>query len=58
MKFYIMNIKNMFDAYSLLQRDVYELMFRKGWYPLEEADSNKVSSKCQILSQEFTDLNG
>ncbi len=50
--------KNMFDAYSLLQRDVYELMFRKGWYSLEEADSNKVSSKCQILSQEFTDLNG
>ena len=50
--------KNMFDAYSLLQRDVYELMFRKGWYSLEEADSNKVSSKYQMLSQEFTELNG
>ena len=50
--------KLMFNDYISMQRDVYELMFRKGWYSLEEADSNKVSSKCQILSQEFTDLNG
>jgi len=50
--------KNMFDTYSLLQRDVYELMFRKGWYSLEKADSNKVSNKYQMLSQEFTELNG
>lgn len=50
--------KNMFDTYSLLQRDVYELMFRKGWYSLEKADSNKVSNKYQMLSQKFTELNG
>lgn len=50
--------QDMFDTYSLLQRDVYELMFRKGWYCLEKADSNKVSNKYQMLSQEFTELNG
>lgn len=49
--------KNMFDIYSKLQRDVYELMFRKGWYVLEVADQNKINSKFQTLSQEFTDLN-
>lgn len=49
--------KNMFDIYSKLQRDVYELMFRKGWYVLEVADNNKIQSKLQTLTQEFTDLN-
>lgn len=49
--------KNMFDIYSKLQRDVYELMFRKGWYVLEVAEQNKINSKFQTLSQEFTDLN-
>lgn len=49
--------KNMFDIYSKLQRDVYELMFRKGWYVLEVAEQNKINSKFQALSQEFTDLN-
>ncbi len=50
--------KEMFDTYSSLQREVYELMFRKGWYVLEQADANKISSKYQTLNQEFMDLNG
>lgn len=50
--------KNMFDTYSSLQREAYELMFRNGWYELEEAEGAKVGSKYQTLSQEFTDLNG
>lgn len=50
--------KNMFDTYSSMQREVYELMFRKGWYTLEEAEGAKVGNKYQMLSQEFTDLNG
>ncbi len=50
--------KEMFDTYSSLQREVYELMFRKGWYVLEQADTNKISSKYQTLNQEFMDLNG
>ncbi len=49
--------KEMFLAYSELQRDVYELMFRKGWYCLEKAESEKITQKYQTLNQEFTDLN-
>ena len=50
--------KEMFDAYSSLQREVYEIMFRKGWYVLEKCDANKISNKYQTLNQEFMDLNG
>ena len=49
--------KTMFLEYSQLQRDVYELMFKKGWYVLEKADDNKIITKFQTLNQEFTDLN-
>ena len=50
--------KEMFNAYSTLQREVYEIMFRKGWYTLERADANKINCKYQSLNQEFMDLNG
>lgn len=50
--------KEMFDTYSALQREVYELMFRKGWYVLEKSDASKISNKYQTLNQEFMDLNG
>ena len=50
--------KEMFDTYSSLQREVYEIMFRKGWYVLEKCDANKISNKYQTLNQEFIDLNG
>lgn len=50
------NYKEMFDNYSKLQREVYELMFRNGWYSLEKAEVKKISSKVQMLSQEITDL--
>ena len=49
--------KTMFLEYSQWQRDVYELMFKKGWYVLEKADDNKIITKYQTLNQEFTDLN-
>lgn len=48
--------KNMFENYVSLQRKVYELMFKKGWYVLEKVDSNKISSKYQTLNQEFMGL--
>lgn len=48
--------KRMFDTYSSLQREVYELMFRKGWYTLEKAETQKINNKYQMLNQEFTDL--
>jgi len=49
---------NMFNDISQLQRAVYELMFKMGWYTLEKADSAKISSKYQMLSTELQDLNG
>lgn len=49
--------KTMFDEYSNLQREVYETMFRKGWYSLEKAEQQKLNNKYQTLNQEFMDLN-
>ena len=48
--------KDMFLKYSKMQREVYELMFKKGWYTLEKADKNKINNKFQILNQELNDL--
>jgi len=48
--------KTMFDEYANLQREVYELMFRKGWYSLEKAEAMKIDNKYKMLSQEFGDL--
>jgi len=50
--------KTMFDEYSNLQREVYETMFRKGWYSLEKVEKQKLDSKYKTLNQEFMDLNG
>ncbi len=47
-----------FDKISELQREVFELMFRKGWYKLEKAETNKINQKFNMLNQEYTDLNG
>lgn len=49
--------KQVFLTLIALQREVYELMFRKGWYILEQADEAKISSKQQMLSKEYQDLN-
>lgn len=48
--------KTMFDEYSSLQREVYEIMFRFGWYELEKSDNNKIDEKYNMLNQEFTKL--
>lgn len=47
---------NMFSSISKLQREAYELMFRKGWYTLEKAETNKINQKLEMLSQEFNGL--
>ena len=49
--------KEAFLSISELQREVYEVMFRKGWYILEASDVSKIDSKCQTLTQEYQDLN-
>lgn len=48
MKTYI-NISN-------LQRRLYELMFKKGWYQLESVDKSKLDKKYSILNTEYKDL--
>lgn len=47
----------MFSEVSRLQREVYEVMFRHGWYCLEKAESNKISQKAGMLNQELQSLN-
>ena len=47
---------NMFNNISKLQRDVYEVMFQKGWYSLEEAPENKINQKYNMLTTEYNDL--
>ena len=48
--------ENMFNDIKNLQRDVYELAFKNGWYSLEKAEDTKITEKYNMLNQEFTDL--
>ena len=50
--------EEMFNVIKSLQREVFELAFRKGWYELEKAPSNKITGKYNTLNTEFNDLNG
>ena len=47
---------SIFQELSKLQRETYELMFKNGWYSLEQAESTKIEEKYQSLSQEYQDL--
>ena len=47
---------NIFNEISRLQREVYELMFKNGWYTLEKVEMQKISEKAQMLNQELSDL--
>ena len=42
--------KNMFLKYIDMQRNVFELMFRKGWYELEEVEKNKTAKAVIIYN--------
>jgi len=46
-----------FEELMKLQRKIYELMFRKGWYSLSVAEQQKIMEKYNTLSQEYQDLN-
>lgn len=48
---------NIFLNIAKMQREVFELMFRKGWYSLEKETSTKIEEKAQMLNQELIDLN-
>ena len=40
----------MFNEIKNLQREVFELSFKKGWYELEKALDNKISEKYNTLN--------
>ena len=53
----------LYEKYSIifnqiinLQRETYEVMFRKGWYTLEKVEKQKLDTKYQNLNQELMDL--
>lgn len=48
--------KEGFMSIATLQREVYDLMFRYGWYQLEKAEEQKIDQKYQMLNQEYNDL--
>lgn len=38
------------------QRELYNMMFKKGWYSLEKSEENKITQKCNELSQKLNQL--
>lgn|SRR5699024_6703261 len=46
-----------FQELIKLQRKAFELAFKKGWYSLEKAKTNKIDEKLNMLSKEYQDLN-
>lgn len=46
----------MYQSIQKMQRNLYELMFQKGWYPLERSESAKIEQKYNQLSQEREEL--
>ncbi len=53
---YYEKIHEMFENISELQRDAYELYFRKGWFVIEKEDEEKLTRKYNMLQQELNDL--
>ena len=52
--------EHLFDSFETikdLQRDLFEIAFRYGWYSLEEAESNKIQEKYNKLNKQFQSLN-
>lgn len=48
--------KEIFNKISELQRETYEVMFKKGWYKLEKAEQQKISNKYNTLKKEYEEL--
>lgn len=49
--------KDMFNNISNLQRKVFEVMFRLGFYKLEKQDKKKIDQKLENLSNDYNTLN-
>lgn len=53
---YYEKIHQMFERIAELQRDAYELYFKKGWFIIEKESDEKLTKKYNMLQQELTDL--
>lgn len=38
-------------------REIYNTMFQNGWYSLEKSEENKITQKCNELTQKLNQLN-
>ena len=50
------SFKDAFVVLADLQREVYELMFRKGWYSLEKVSKQKIDDKLNTMTKEYEEL--
>lgn len=47
---------DMFNEIISLQREIYNLMFKKGWYEIEKAEENKITQKLNSLKESMSEL--
>lgn len=47
---------DMFNEIISLQREIYNLMFKKGWYEIEKAEENKITQKLNSLKESMFEL--
>lgn len=50
-------IKDIYEKVKQSQRDLFELMFRNGWYCLEKAEEQKITQSINKLEQSMQELN-
>ena len=48
--------KDMYLKYISMQRNLFEEMFRNGWYQLEKVDNSKLTEKYNTLNTEFNSI--
>lgn len=48
--------EKVFKEISKLQRELYNLMFKKGWYQLETVDTKKLTEKYNMLDTDYKSL--
>ena len=49
-------IDKIFNSYKNLQRNIFESMFRKGFYELEAVEEKKINEKLKTLNQDLESL--
>jgi spore coat protein CotF len=50
------DIFSIFKDVKEAQRDLYNLMFEKGWYCLEKAEQQKISEKVSSMNEKLNEL--